>query len=50
VVIAIVLDAAAFRLREATRKKMSGRGVILSLIAGLLMVFLSFRLEGNERR
>ncbi|QNI33168.1 AcrB/AcrD/AcrF family protein [Alloacidobacterium dinghuense] len=37
VVTAIVLDAAAYRLREATQQKMSGRGVILSLVAGLLM-------------
>src|ERR1700728_3508925 len=36
VVTAIVLDAAAYRLREATQQKMSRRGVILSLIAGLL--------------
>jgi glucose uptake protein len=37
VVTAIVLDAAAYRLREATQKKMSRNGVLLSLIAGLLM-------------
>lgn len=37
VVAAIVLDAAAYRLREATQQKLSRRGVILSLIAGLLM-------------
>lgn len=37
VVAAIVLDAAAYRLREATQQKLSKRGVILSLIAGLLM-------------
>ncbi len=37
VVAAIVLDAAAYRLREATQQKLSRRGVTLSLIAGLLM-------------
>jgi len=37
VVAAIVLDAAAYRLREADRQRISARGVIISLIAGLLM-------------
>ena len=37
VVAAIVLDAAAYRLREAERKKIRANGVVLSLIAGLLM-------------
>ena len=37
VVVAIVLDAMAYRLREATQQKLSGRGVVISLIAGLLM-------------
>jgi glucose uptake protein len=37
VVTAIVLDAAAYRLREAERQAISIRGVIISLIAGLLM-------------
>jgi glucose uptake protein len=34
---AIVLDAVAYRLREATRPAMSRRGIVISLIAGLLM-------------
>ncbi|MGC2402159.1 MAG: GRP family sugar transporter [Acidobacteriaceae bacterium] len=37
VVTAIVLDAAAYRLREAERQKISFRGVVISLVAGLLM-------------
>ena len=37
VVIAIVLDAAAYRQREATQQKTGSKGVILSLVAGLLM-------------
>jgi glucose uptake protein len=37
VVAAIVCDAVAYRLRETTHKGMSGRGLIISLIAGLLM-------------
>lgn len=37
VVTAIVLDAAAYRLREATQQTMSRRGVVISLVAGLLM-------------
>lgn len=37
VVAAIVLDAAAYRLREAERQNLSRNGVILSLVAGLLM-------------
>jgi glucose uptake protein len=37
VVTAIVLDAAAYRVREADRQKISFRGVFISLIAGLLM-------------
>ena len=37
VVAAIVLDAAAYRLREAERQKISVNGVVLSLVAGLLM-------------
>jgi glucose uptake protein len=37
VVVAIVLDAAAYRLREAASKTVSIRGVVISLIAGLLM-------------
>jgi glucose uptake protein len=37
VVAAIVFDAIAYRLREATRPAMSQRGIIISLIAGVLM-------------
>src|SRR5882762_10698013 len=37
VVTAIVLDAAADRLREAERQSISVNGVVLSLVAGLLM-------------
>ena len=37
VVAAIVFDAVAYRLRETERAAMSRRGIILSLIAGLLM-------------
>jgi glucose uptake protein len=37
VVAAILCDAAAYRAREATRKSPSLRGILLSLIAGLLM-------------
>ncbi|MBS1800405.1 MAG: AcrB/AcrD/AcrF family protein [Acidobacteria bacterium] len=37
VVTAIVFDAIAYRLRETERTAMSRRGIIISLIAGLLM-------------
>jgi glucose uptake protein len=37
VVTAIVFDAIAYRLRENTRQAMSKRGIIISLIAGVLM-------------
>jgi glucose uptake protein len=37
VTIAIVLDALAYRLREAQHKTLTARGVIISLFAGLLM-------------
>jgi glucose uptake protein len=37
VVTAIVLDAAAYRLREAERQRISVNGVVISLVAGLLM-------------
>jgi len=37
VVAAIVFDAIAYRLRETSRKAMSRRGLIVSLISGLLM-------------
>jgi len=37
VTIAIVLDAIAYRMRETNRSVMSRRGIVLSLIAGVLM-------------
>ena len=37
VVAAIISDALAYREREATRRKTSARGIVISLIAGLLM-------------
>jgi len=37
VLVAIVFDALAYRLREASRPAMSKRGIIISLIAGVLM-------------
>jgi glucose uptake protein len=37
VVAAIVFDAIAYRLREASRPTMSRRGIVISLIAGILM-------------
>jgi glucose uptake protein len=37
VVAAIVFDAAAYRLRETERRLLSVRGVVISLLAGLLM-------------
>jgi glucose uptake protein len=37
VVAAIVFDAMAYRLRETERRSLSTRGVVISLIAGLLM-------------
>jgi len=37
VVAAIVLDAAAYRLRESSRRAMSRRGIVISLISGLTM-------------
>ncbi len=37
VVAAIVFDAIAYRLREANRPAMSSRGIVISLIAGVLM-------------
>ena len=37
VVTAIVLDAMAYRLREANRAATSRRGIVVSLIAGVLM-------------
>jgi glucose uptake protein len=37
VTVAIVLDAFAYRLREVQHKSLSARGVVISLLAGLLM-------------
>ncbi len=37
VVVAIVLDALAYRVRESQRRSVGARGVVISLIAGLLM-------------
>jgi glucose uptake protein len=37
VVVAIVLDALAYRIRESQRRSVGVRGVVISLIAGLLM-------------
>ncbi|MGA2808161.1 MAG: AcrB/AcrD/AcrF family protein [Terracidiphilus sp.] len=37
VTVAIVLDAAAYRLRESSSKAATTRGIVLSLVAGLLM-------------
>jgi glucose uptake protein len=37
VVAAIVFDAAAYRMREETKAAMSRRGILISLIAGVLM-------------
>ena len=37
VAVAIVLDAAAYRKREATAKATTARGIVISLVAGVLM-------------
>jgi glucose uptake protein len=37
VVLAIIVDAAAYRKREATAKATTTRGIVLSLVAGILM-------------
>ena len=37
IVIAIVCDSLAYREREAARKKGNGRGIVLSLVSGVLM-------------
>ncbi len=37
VVVAIVLDAAAYRKREATARATTTRGIVISLVAGVLM-------------
>jgi len=34
---AIILDAVAYRLRETTRRAMSRRGIVISLVSGVLM-------------
>jgi glucose uptake protein len=52
VVAAIVFDALAYRLREAERKSLSLRGVVISLVAGLLMgsfyPFVSKAMTANQ--
>jgi glucose uptake protein len=52
VVAAIVLDAMAYRLREKERQSLSVRGVVISLIAGLLMgsfyPFVSKAMSGGD--
>ncbi|QNI35634.1 GRP family sugar transporter [Edaphobacter albus] len=52
VVMAIVFDAIAYRLRETERAAMSRRGIIISLIAGLLMgmfyPFVSKSMTGED--
>ena len=52
VVAAIVFDAIAYRLREAERKSVSVRGVVISLVAGLLMgsfyPFVSKAMSGDH--
>ena len=52
VVAAIVLDAAAYRLREGGRQRVSTNGVTLSLVAGLLMgcfyPFVSRAMSGHN--
>lgn len=52
VVAAIVLDAVAYRLREASHPVTSRRGIVISLIAGVLMgcfyPFVSRAMAGNH--
>jgi glucose uptake protein len=52
VVAAIVFDAIAYRLRETERTAMSRRGIVISLIAGLLMgtfyPFVSKAMTGED--
>lgn len=52
VVAAIVLDAIAYRMREASRPAMSRRGIVISLIAGVLMgcfyPFVSKSMSGED--
>jgi glucose uptake protein len=51
VVVAIVLDAAAYRKREATAKATTGRGIFISLACGVLMgcfyPFVAHALNGD---
>jgi glucose uptake protein len=51
VMVAIVLDAAAYRKREAKAKAATTRGIVLSLVAGVLMgmfyPFVAHALSGN---
>ena len=51
VVAAIVCDAAAYRAREATKQSAGKRGIVLSLVAGLLMgtfyPFVSYAMSGG---
>jgi glucose uptake protein len=51
VVVAIVLDAAAYRRREATAKATTARGIVISLACGLLMgcfyLFVARALNGE---
>jgi glucose uptake protein len=52
VVTAIVFDAVAYRLRESSRQAMSKRGIVISLIAGVLMgcfyPFVSKAMAGED--
>ncbi len=52
VVVAIILDAAAFRKREATAKATTGRGIVISLACGVLMgcfyPFVARALQGEQ--
>ena len=51
VVLAIVLDALAYRRRETTRKALSARGIQISLACGVLMgVFYPSGCEGHHGR
>jgi glucose uptake protein len=52
VVCAIIFDAIAYRKREATKTAMSRRGIVISLVAGLLMgcfyPFVSAAMTGQQ--
>ena len=54
VVVAIILDAAAYRKREATAKATTGRGIFISLACGVLMgcfyPFVAHALNGEPGR